>query len=248
MKPTVLVVGGGIAGVRAGLELLLQGFKPCLLAQGSSFLEHAEAMEKLFPPNEHAACAMQPLRQVLTSNLNATILASARIVSLQGSPGDFKVDLLREAAGTSGKTSQVQLSVGAVIVAVESETERRTLLGKLGVALDKEKTPSLPSHAHPCHTARAGVFLCGATPAKQELGRLVVQACAAAAQTAALLAPARCSPVITRVDRRPGPLRLRMGPRLQSSSMAGINRSLRRSIWVRSVSTRARFLMWSMLK
>lgn len=198
MKRSVLVVGGGIAGMRAGLELLLQGFELCLLTMGDTFGEDLERMEQVFPSGEYAACAIQPLVQELTSNPNATILTSTQLLSLQGSPGDFKVDVSREA-------SQVQLSIGAVIVAVESEMERRSLLDRLGLGVDEEQSGGTHSHPHPCRTPRAGVFLCGAGPREQELDRLVVQACAAAAQVAALLVPAGQSKVETRTEKQPGP-------------------------------------------
>jgi len=53
---------------------------------------------------------------------------------------------------------------------------------------------------HPCRTCRDGVFICGATQGPKEIGELVVQACAAAANVAALLAPARDSEPTTSAE------------------------------------------------
>ena len=100
MNNAVLVIGGGLTGIRAAFELLQQGFKVYLLEEGLCIGGKTATIEQLFPPGEHAACALQPFMLELTSNPNATILTSSRVLMFQGEPGDFKAEVLTEQAGT----------------------------------------------------------------------------------------------------------------------------------------------------
>jgi heterodisulfide reductase subunit A-like polyferredoxin/coenzyme F420-reducing hydrogenase delta subunit len=198
MKGIVLVIGGGIAGMRAAVELLLQRFKVYLLEEGSCISGKTAVIDRLFPPSEHAACALQSLMLELTSNPNSTILTSSKVLSLDGRPGDFKVGVLTEQAGTKESTQSIEFTVGAVIIAGGPEIERGESLGRLGLELDdKGYVRRYPHSEHPCRTCRDGVFMCGATQESKEVGELVVQACAAAANAAALLAPVRGSELVT---------------------------------------------------
>ncbi|NIP27745.1 MAG: hydrogenase iron-sulfur subunit [Phycisphaerae bacterium] len=198
MKGTVLVIGGGIAGMRAAVELLLQRFKVYLLEEGTCIGGKTATIDQLFPPSEHAACAIQPLILELTSNPNATILTSSKVLSLHGGPGDFKVEVLTEQAGTKGDSQSTELTVGAVIVTKGPEIESAESLEQLGLEFnDKGYIKKDPHSNHPCRTSRSGVFMCGTAQKPKEIGELVVQACAAAAAAAALLAPVRGSELVT---------------------------------------------------
>jgi heterodisulfide reductase subunit A-like polyferredoxin/coenzyme F420-reducing hydrogenase delta subunit len=161
MNNTVLVIGDCVAGMRAAVELLLQGFRVCLLGAEPSLGRRAMQADRDFPAGECAACSLQPLIVELVNNPNATILVSAGFLSLQGEPGEFTAEVTGKPAGSAGDSVRVTLDVGAVIVAAR----------ETGLA--------------PC----AGVFLCGPASATDEIGPSVVQACAAASRAAALLAP-----------------------------------------------------------
>ena len=117
MKGSVLVLGAGVAGMRAATELLQQGFKVCLLDEKPCIGGKMAIMDRLFPTNEHSACAMQPLMLELLNNPNVTILTSTELLSLQGMPGDFTVNVQGEKAGSTESSSNVEFTVGAVIVA-----------------------------------------------------------------------------------------------------------------------------------
>jgi heterodisulfide reductase subunit A-like polyferredoxin/coenzyme F420-reducing hydrogenase delta subunit len=194
MNNAVLVIGGGLAGIRAAFELLLQGFEVYLLEEGSCIGGKTATIEQLFPPGENAACALQPFMLELTGNPNATILTSSKVLTFQGEPGYFKVKVLTEKAVTEGDSQSTELTVGAVIVAEGPEIERGESLGQLALELDDNGyiKRDLQSN-HPCRTCRDGIFMCGAIQEPKDIGELVVQACAAAASAAALLAPVRSS-------------------------------------------------------
>ena len=192
MNNVVLIIGGGLAGMRASIELLQQQFRVYLLEEGSCIGGKTATINRLFPPGEHAACALQPLMLELNSNPNAMILTSSKVLSLNGKPGDFKAEVMTRQTGAKGGSQNIELTVGAVIVAEGPEVERLESLGRLGLELNDKGYVRRDSHSnHPCHTCHDGVFMCGATPALKDIGELIVQACAAAAGAAALLSPVR---------------------------------------------------------
>jgi len=204
MKGTVLIVGSGIAGMRAAVELLLQRFKVYLLEEGVCIGGRTAIIDRLFPQGEHAACALQPLMFELTGNPNATILTSSKVMSLRGGPGDFKVEVLTENAGAKGDSQSIELAVGAVIIAEGPEIERAESLDQLGLELDdKGHIRREPHSNYPYRTCRDGVFMCGSIQGPMEIGEMVVQACAAAASAAALLTPFRSSEPATQDESTP---------------------------------------------
>ncbi len=194
MKDSILVIGGGITGMRAAVELLQQRFKVYLLEEGTCISGKTKIIDRLFPPDEYAACALQPLMIELTSNPNSTILTSSKVLSFDGEPGNFEVQVLIEKASMKGCTQTIELTVGALIIAGGPEIEISKSLDQIGLELDDKgyvKRSSQSGHLY--RTCRAGVFVCNTTQEFKEIGELVVEACAAAANAAALLAPFRGS-------------------------------------------------------
>ena len=56
----VMVVGGGIAGMQASLDLANQGFKVYLVEQKSAIGGHMAQLDKTFPTNDCAMCNISP--------------------------------------------------------------------------------------------------------------------------------------------------------------------------------------------
>jgi len=63
-KPTpvgaAMVVGGGIAGMQAALDLADQGFKVYLVEEKSAIGGHMAQLDKTFPTNDCAMCNISP--------------------------------------------------------------------------------------------------------------------------------------------------------------------------------------------
>ncbi|MHC4628271.1 MAG: FAD-binding protein, partial [Planctomycetota bacterium] len=190
MSKTVLVIGGGLAGVRASFELLQQCFEVCLVEEGPSVGSEMAALKRLFPPDEHPSCTLQPFVLELVSNPRATILTSSRVLSLRGAPGDFKVKVSTEAGAGEGLAQKKELTVGAVIVTERLGKGTDEALVGLGLELDDNgRIRPDPDSGHPCLTPRDGIFICSASPGPKQIQELVIRACAAACCAAALLSP-----------------------------------------------------------
>ena len=95
MKGSVLIVGAGPAGMRASAELLDQGFKVILVEEKPTIGGKMAQIDKMFPSNECSTCSILPRMLELTSNPNMTIIAYAKVKSIDGAAGDFKVKVIK---------------------------------------------------------------------------------------------------------------------------------------------------------
>ena len=92
----VMVVGGGIAGMQAALDLADQGFKVYLIEKQSAIGGHMAQLDKTFPTNDCAMCNISPKLVDTGRHLNIEILTYTEVLKVDGQAGDFKVALRRE--------------------------------------------------------------------------------------------------------------------------------------------------------
>ena len=59
-KQSVLVIGGGIAGIQSSLDLANMGFKVYLVEKALSIGGRMEQLDKTFPTNDCAMCILAP--------------------------------------------------------------------------------------------------------------------------------------------------------------------------------------------
>ncbi len=92
----VMVVGGGISGVQAALDLANSGFKVYLVDKAPSIGGKMAQLDKTFPTNDCAMCILSPKLVECERNPNITIISYAEVASLDGEPGNFKVTVVRK--------------------------------------------------------------------------------------------------------------------------------------------------------
>src|SRR5512146_1097080 len=93
----VLVVGGGVAGMQAALDLADSGYKVFLAEKNSSIGGTMAQLDKTFPSNDCAMCIMAPKLVAVGRHLNIDILTNADLVALDGEAGNFRARLRRRA-------------------------------------------------------------------------------------------------------------------------------------------------------
>ncbi len=93
---SVLVVGGGIGGIQASLDLSDSGFKVYLLEASPNIGGVMAMLDKTFPTNDCSTCILSPKLVDVAKNPNIEILAGCEIVDLSGEPGAFKVRVLKK--------------------------------------------------------------------------------------------------------------------------------------------------------
>jgi heterodisulfide reductase subunit A-like polyferredoxin len=91
----VMVVGGGIAGIQAALDLADQGFKVFLVEKKSAIGGHMAQLDKTFPTNDCAMCNISPKLVDVGRHHNIQILTDADVLDVEGTVGDFTVSLRR---------------------------------------------------------------------------------------------------------------------------------------------------------
>jgi heterodisulfide reductase subunit A-like polyferredoxin len=87
----VMVVGGGIAGMQAALDLAEAGYKVYLVEQQSAIGGHMAQLDKTFPTNDCAMCTISPRLVEVGRHPNIEILTNSEVADLQGTAGDFTV-------------------------------------------------------------------------------------------------------------------------------------------------------------
>jgi heterodisulfide reductase subunit A len=92
----VMVVGGGVAGIQASLDLADSGFKVYLIDQGPNIGGVMAQLDKTFPTNDCSMCILSPKLVATGRHPNITILTNAEITNLEGEAGNFKVGLKRK--------------------------------------------------------------------------------------------------------------------------------------------------------
>ena len=93
-KPKVgaaMVVGAGIAGMQAALDLAGAGIKVYLLDRAPAIGGTMAQLDKTFPTNDCAMCIMSPKLVEVGRHLNIELMNCAEVEAIQGEPGDFTV-------------------------------------------------------------------------------------------------------------------------------------------------------------
>jgi heterodisulfide reductase subunit A len=89
----VMVVGGGVGGIQASLELANLGYKVYLIDSSPSVGGVMGMLDKTFPTNECSMCILSPKMVEVASNINIEIIPLADVLSVEGEQGDMKVKL-----------------------------------------------------------------------------------------------------------------------------------------------------------
>jgi heterodisulfide reductase subunit A len=89
----VLVVGGGVAGIQASLDLADSGFRVYLVDQRSSIGGVMAQLDKTFPTNDCSMCILAPKLVATGRHPNITLITNGEIESLSGQAGNFEVKL-----------------------------------------------------------------------------------------------------------------------------------------------------------
>jgi len=92
-NPDVVIIGAGIAGLRATSDLANLGIPVTLVERESSIGGHMTQLYKTFPTNECPQCSISPLTNGVAHNPLVTLLTNSTISSVEGSLGNFEVEI-----------------------------------------------------------------------------------------------------------------------------------------------------------
>jgi len=93
LSKDVLVVGGGIAGISAGLQLANSGYKVYMVERNPSIGGRMAQLSKTFPTLDCAPCILSPRMVEVAANENVALYTGTEVVEVAGAPGNYKVKI-----------------------------------------------------------------------------------------------------------------------------------------------------------
>ncbi|HSD84052.1 MAG TPA: CoB--CoM heterodisulfide reductase iron-sulfur subunit A family protein, partial [Anaerolineae bacterium] len=93
----VLVVGGGIAGIQAALEIADSGSHVYLVEREPSIGGHMAQFDKTFPTLDCSACILTPKMVNVGHHKNITLLTWSEVEAVDGYVGNFSVTIRKKA-------------------------------------------------------------------------------------------------------------------------------------------------------
>jgi heterodisulfide reductase subunit A len=89
----VAVIGGGIAGILASIELADKGYQVYLVERNPSIGGHMAQLSKTFPTLDCSACILTPKMVYVSQHPKIKIIDMAEPIAVNGSPGNYQVTL-----------------------------------------------------------------------------------------------------------------------------------------------------------
>jgi len=97
VKGSVLIVGGGIGGVQASLDLADQGIYVYLVEKKPSIGGVMGQLDKTFPTNDCSMCILSPKLVDVGRHSNIELITNSVVENIKGNPGNFKVKIKKKA-------------------------------------------------------------------------------------------------------------------------------------------------------
>ncbi|MDF1540033.1 MAG: FAD-dependent oxidoreductase, partial [Candidatus Thorarchaeota archaeon] len=131
-KPTdVLIIGGGMAGISAALDLANGGHHAHIIERSVNIGGNYVAVYKIFPMLECSACVMTPLTSFVGKHPNITIHPLSEVEKVEGKDGDFNVTVRKKARYVNeDKCTGCQLCIRSCPVEVPNEYDQGLSLRK----------------------------------------------------------------------------------------------------------------------
>ncbi|MGD8704290.1 MAG: FAD-dependent oxidoreductase, partial [Syntrophobacterales bacterium] len=92
---SVMVVGGGVAGIQAALDLADSGYYVHLVEKSSAIGGVMSQLDKTFPTNDCSMCIISPKLVEAGRHRNIELLTLSELTELEGEVGNFKAKVLQ---------------------------------------------------------------------------------------------------------------------------------------------------------
>lgn len=96
INPATLIVGGGVAGIQAALEISESGNEVYLVEKEPSIGGRMAVLDKTFPTLDCSACILTPKMVSVGQRANIHLLSHSEVEAVSGSIGNFKVRIKRK--------------------------------------------------------------------------------------------------------------------------------------------------------
>ena len=90
----VAVIGGGIAGIQAALEIADHGIRVHLIEREPSIGGHMAQLDKTFPTNDCSMCILSPKMNEVARHPGILLHTCTEVTSVEGEPGSYRLTLV----------------------------------------------------------------------------------------------------------------------------------------------------------
>jgi len=103
VRKSSLVIGGGITGIQAALDLAEEGFDVFLVEKNPSLGGHMAQLDKTFPTMDCSLCILAPKMSATAHHLKIHVLTESEIKQVSGYVGNFNVKIMVKPRYVIGK-------------------------------------------------------------------------------------------------------------------------------------------------
>ncbi|MDP4282773.1 MAG: FAD-dependent oxidoreductase, partial [Bacteroidota bacterium] len=104
VNPVTLVIGGGIAGIQASLEIAASNNRVYLVEKTGTIGGKMATFDKTFPTLDCAACILTPKMVEVNQNPNIKLMTCCDVKDVSGEPGNYKVRILKRSRKVNVQT------------------------------------------------------------------------------------------------------------------------------------------------
>ncbi|MFN2121714.1 MAG: CoB--CoM heterodisulfide reductase iron-sulfur subunit A family protein, partial [Anaerolineales bacterium] len=105
-----LVIGGGVAGLKAALDVARQGLRVSLVEKSPFLGGHMAQLETVFPTEEGARNLLQALIHKVVAHPNVTVFTQAEIVGVSGYVGNFDIHVQQHSRGVNPENAEALMN------------------------------------------------------------------------------------------------------------------------------------------
>ncbi len=136
VTPSALIIGGGIAGLQAALDIADAGFQVVLIERTSQLGGHVTELYTTFPNLQPARELLHPLVERVNSHIRIEVMQPAELVEIEGFVGNFQASIQHD-----GQLHVVP--VGSIIIATGFDVFDPHVKKELGYGLYPQVITSL---------------------------------------------------------------------------------------------------------
>ncbi|MHA1150825.1 MAG: hydrogenase iron-sulfur subunit [Promethearchaeota archaeon] len=96
ITPSTLIIGGGIAGIKAAMVIADAGYKVYLVEKDLTIGGHMALFDKTFPTLDCSICILGPLMAEIKEHPNIELYTYSEIQSVNGYVGNFDVSIIKK--------------------------------------------------------------------------------------------------------------------------------------------------------
>jgi heterodisulfide reductase subunit A len=134
VTPAAVIVGGGIAGLRAALDIADAGYKAYIVEKGPALGGHLGHLSRTFPTLESVPSLLAEVVERVQSHPHIEVMTESRVVDVDGFIGNFRVQVERP-SGDSDTPHTIELTAGVIVVATGFENFDASLKPEFGYGI-----------------------------------------------------------------------------------------------------------------